>query len=423
MRRLLNRSEFTKHIITLVSGTGIAQLITLAASPILSRLFLPEELASYTLFTAFFGIISVIAAGRFELAILLPKDEEESHELVKLSMVIAIIISLTTLLGILAYDFYFYQFWPTQQFNRWFYLLPPLILITGIYKAFNFLSTRQKTFKLNSLSRIITTLSLAVISIIFGLFHFIPGLIIAFVLANLFGLLVLSFSKSIKSARLFNGFKKDNLKKVFTKHAQFVKINVPHAMLDNLQEYGIIFFMAYYFSDALIGLYGFAFRILKAPLALIGSAFYQVFYQRISQGEYTAKEVQNMILRSYKTIFLIGVIPFTTLLFFAPDLFAVIFGEEWRQAGVISQILTPWLFLNFILSPVSSIPLIYNQQKGAFILTIIDVICKYTLLIFAGLRNDYYLAFYLLSIFGSCLMLFGMLWYYYIPSMNFNKPK
>lgn len=421
MKSLIHRSEFTKHIITLVSGTGIAQLITLASTPILSRLFLPAEFASYTLFTAFFGVISVIAAGRFELAILLPKDEEESYDLVKLSSVIAIAVASITFIGILIYDLYFYKFWPTQQFNGWFYLLPPLILISGVYKAFNFLSTRQKTFKLNSISRVVTTLSLAIISILFGLFHFIPGLIIAFVVANLIGLLVLYFSRKIKSAKLFSGIKRDRLKNVFKKHAEFAKINVPHAVLDNLQEYGIIFFMAYYFSDALIGLYGFAFRILKAPLTLVGSAFYQVFYQRISQGSYTSKEVQNMVLRSYKNIFLIGFIPFTILLLFAPEIFAFVFGEEWRQAGIISQILTPWLFLNFILSPISCIPLIYKQQKGAFILTIIDVVCKYTLLIIAGMQNDYYLAFYMLSIFGSCLMIFGMWWYYHIPSTSMKK--
>jgi len=415
MKNPFGTSEFSKNIITLVGGTGLAQALTLAASPILSRLFTPEEFAPYQLFTAIVGIISVVAAGRFELAILLPKKEEEAKSIVALSFILSLFTALITLVGVILYDVWLYQYWPTGTFNAWFYLLPPAIFIMGAYKAVNFWSTRHKTFWRNSLGRIITTLLLAGLSILFGLFDYIPGLIIAFVVGNLAGLIALSTEIIGKTKSFFQGVSIASIKAMFKTHAEFAKVNVPHALVDNLQEYGIIFFILYFFTEALVGLYGFAFRILKAPLTLIGSAYYQVFYQKVTQGNFTAKETKKMILNVFRNTFLIGIIPFTILFFYAPEIFAFVFGEEWREAGVISQILTPWLFLNFMLSPVSCVPLIYNRQRGAFMLTLVDVVFKYTLLIIGGLSNDYYLSFTLLSIFASCLMIFGMWWYLSIP--------
>lgn len=414
MKRLIGSSEFSKNVLTLVSGTGLAQLITLAASPVLSRLFLPEEFAPYTLFVAIIGIVSVIAAGRFELAILLPKKEVDAKNLIALAIIISFITSVFTLFGILIYDFWLYQYWPSGKFNAWFYLLAPTIFIMGVYKTMNYWSTRNKTFKINALGRVLMSFIIALLSIIFGLFDFVPGLIIAYFFGNLIGLIGLSGDLIKEKFRFFTGVNKSKIRSVFVEHSDFAKVNVPHALVDNFQEYGIIFFIAYFFSEALVGLYGFSFRILKAPLALIGSALYQVFYQKVTDQQYPANEVKRMVKEVYRKTFIIGIVPFVVIFLFAPNIFAFVFGEAWREAGVIAQLLTPWLLLNFMVSPVSCIPLLYKRQKGAFTLTIVDVIFKYSILIVAGLFDNYHLGFLLLGIFGSGLMLFAMWWYIYI---------
>lgn len=409
-------SDFFKHVVTLVSGTGLAQLFTIAASPVLSRLFVPEDYTPYILFTSIIGIISVIAAGRFELAILLPKKEEEAKSLVALSFSISIGMALLTLVGVIIYDLWLFAYWPTHNFNSWFYLLPVAVFVMGAYKAGNFWSTRQKTYKKNALGRITTSFLLAVISIFFGLFHYIPGLIIAFVAANAGGLILITREMFIRSRGFFEKVNRKTIVESFKTHSEFAKVNVPHALIDNFQEYGIIFFIAYFFNDALVGLYGFAFRLLKAPLGLIGSAYYQVFYQKITQHSFTAAETRKMTLKIYRNTFLMGIAPFSILFFFGSEIFAFVFGEEWREAGTISQVLAPWLLLNFMASPVSCMPLRYKKQRAAFALTLVDVVFKYTMLIIGGIYHDYYLSFTLLSIFESCLMIFGMWWYLRIPT-------
>ena len=68
-------TDFSKHIITLVSGTGITQAITILSAPLLSRFYEPEDFTVFALFSSTASIVSVVATARYELAIPLPKDE------------------------------------------------------------------------------------------------------------------------------------------------------------------------------------------------------------------------------------------------------------------------------------------------------------------------------------------------------------
>ncbi len=68
-------TDFSKHIITLVTGTGIAQDITFLSAPLLSRFYEPEDFTVFALFSSTASIASVVATTRYELAIPLTKDE------------------------------------------------------------------------------------------------------------------------------------------------------------------------------------------------------------------------------------------------------------------------------------------------------------------------------------------------------------
>jgi O-antigen/teichoic acid export membrane protein len=58
-----------------------------------------------------------------------------------------------------------------------------------------------------------------------------------------------------------------------------------------------------------------------------------------------------------------GLGPALALLLFSPQLFAFAFGESWRPAGELAQILAPLCFLNFIASPLSYVFFVTGKQK------------------------------------------------------------
>ena len=88
MFKKIFRSPFIKSILTLVTGSSIAQAITLLVTPILSRIYSPADFGVFTFFMAIVGAFALIATLRYEIAIMLPKKDQEAVNIVSLSLII-----------------------------------------------------------------------------------------------------------------------------------------------------------------------------------------------------------------------------------------------------------------------------------------------------------------------------------------------
>ena len=209
------------------------------------------------------------------------------------------------------------------------------------------------------------------------------------------------------------------LRSVAREYREFPLVNAPHVGLDVLQNEGIVFLVVYFFTESLVGSYAFALRIVKAPLGIIGRALTPVFYQRASElHRENPAALRDLIRQIYGRLLLVGLPGFALLFFGAPSLFALLFGENWRLAGQIASILTPWLLLNFIASPVSQLPLVVGRQKTALALAGLGVLLKLGALLAAGwLEAGELRAFLYLCLGASLYQAIVLLWYYWIAGM------
>lgn len=405
------RSDFLKNLITLVSGTAVAQGLSLLVSPILSRYYSPEEFTVFALFNSTAAILGVIATARYELAVPLPKMDSHARAILKLSVLITLSVASISLFGVVVFRLLSGPF----DSSAWFYLIPISVLANGLYNAFNYWSTRQKTFKKNALGRVVMSIGMASTSVILGYFSGEAyGLILGLIIGQVLGSLVMIGPWIFNRSTFFTDVTQPEMRSQAKKYSSFFRVNTPHALLDAFQDHGVVYLLTYFFIEAVTGWYSFAFRILKAPVGLIGSAFYQLFYQKLSEAKNQGLDLQPIVLSMYKRLAFIGFPFFLVLFLFTPELFEWVFGNRWKEAGIIAQILVPWLFLNFILSPVSSITLVCNRQKAAFLITILDSTIRLFALIIGGIMEDYHLSFVIISTFCSLLMIFGLWWYYFI---------
>ena len=103
MKKYLPTSEFSKNVITMLTGNMIAQLIPLLITPILSRLFSVEEFGVFALYSSIATFFMVVAAGRYETAILLPKEDRDAVNILALSFLILTGISLLLMIVVLVF--------------------------------------------------------------------------------------------------------------------------------------------------------------------------------------------------------------------------------------------------------------------------------------------------------------------------------
>ena len=109
MGKLL-KSEFNRNVLTLMTGTTIAQAIPIAITPILTRIYTPEDFGVFALFIAIASIFGTIVNGRYELAIMLTRKDEDAINIFALGFIITFVISLILLILVLVFNNYFVKF-------------------------------------------------------------------------------------------------------------------------------------------------------------------------------------------------------------------------------------------------------------------------------------------------------------------------
>ena len=82
------QSTFIRNVSILVSGTIVAQVIAVLASPILSRLYSPEQFGEYAIFITIVGLLSTISSLSYEMAIVKQKEEFDANSLFKICLCI-----------------------------------------------------------------------------------------------------------------------------------------------------------------------------------------------------------------------------------------------------------------------------------------------------------------------------------------------
>ena len=358
------KSDFLKSVVLLTSGTVIAQAISFLASPILLRLFNPEEMGELGFFLRIVAFISSIATARYELAIPLPKSNHHAFQLFRLSLKIAKTTLIATTIAGLVY-------WGIDGFESQLGLYIMAIVIGSYAVIFKNLGSnwavRLKAFRRISLSNVYGALGMNGFKIGAGLAGFgVPGLILA-TLIGLFISAILFFVDFFKIKGLSEN-RKSRLKQIALarEHIEFPKVNLPHVLIDNGRELILAIFFIEFFDESVFGSYDHSFRTLKLPLVIVGTAMGQAFYQRCSELFNLREPLFPFLKRTTGILALLSIVPFGVIFFFGEPIFAFVFSEEWRFAGKISELLAPWLLVNFIASPISTIPLVIKKQTLFF---------------------------------------------------------
>ena len=74
-------NQFFRDTLILVGGTISAQVIVLLASPILTRIYSPEEFGILSVYSAILAFFTIFASLRYELAIPLPEKKEAANHI------------------------------------------------------------------------------------------------------------------------------------------------------------------------------------------------------------------------------------------------------------------------------------------------------------------------------------------------------
>lgn len=389
VRKLLNgvNSDFSRSVMTLVSGTVLAQLLSYLVSPIISRLYTPEDMSYLSLFSRIIAFMAVFGTLRYEQALPLPKRDEHAFSILKFSFKLTSVVFLLSLIVVVILQL-------TDSFflkdNFFIYSIPIGILLISFFHQGLSWAIRLKRYKSISSSKVVQTSVNSFSSLGFGVLNFgYKGLILGYLLgvffANMFYLKpIVCFNKKMSEFKL-----KGREKLILRKYNDLPKYNLPHVLLDLSRDLFVAFYILITFEKEVLGLYEFSYRMLRLPISLIGVSISQVFVKKAADLLNEKKSIYKLTRRTVLTLFSLSIIPFSILLFYGNPIFSFVFGSNWKIAGTYSQIMAVWLMMNFIISPISQIPILLNKQKQFFYWNIFGTILM--ILVFALKRFFPYL--------------------------------
>jgi len=410
IQQLKPKSEFGQNILTLMTGTTIAQAIPLAISPILARIYTPEDFGVYALFVAIVGLMSVMAAFRYEQAILLPKFDKNAINVFMLGVGLVFMVFFASELFIFIFYKEIVSIINNEQIGIWLYFAPVTAMFIAIFNLLVSYSNRTKNYHNIAQATVIKSLVLATGQIAIGFLRIGPtGLIFGQVIAQFFANIKL-FKNIVQDKKLISSVSRLKVYALAKRYNNFPKYNTPHALLGTISESMPVYILTLYFSSELVGYYAFSLMVVLAPLMILSVSISKVYNQKIVE----IKSSGNVYLFSFNLIVNLMkkvLLPYVLFVLYAPEVFVFVFGSNWQESSVIVQILSPWLLLVFIVGTLSYLPSIYNQQKKAMRIEIMNFIIK----LIALMIGVYYQNFYLLLVLYSCLsclvLIYTLHWY------------
>lgn len=395
-------SSFASDVLKLVSGTTFAQAIAIIASPILTRLYGPEAFGFFAIFTSITSIIGVIACMRYELAIMLPKADEKATNLLALCLLIVAAISGLTMPALYFWSGAIISLLKAPGLDPYLILVPPFIFINGIFLALNYWNSRTRHFGRLSAARITSSLATTGTQLWAGFAGHVTGgsligasLIGVFASTGILGAQIWRddhaiLRKSISLRGMAEGLKR---------YKRFPLIDSSSALLNTISWQLPAFLLAAFFSPTIVGYYALGFRMLQFPMSLIGGSIAQVFFQRASKA-HSDGTLPILVENVFHSLVAIGIFPILTVAIVGPELFAVIFGDVWFEAGLYAQILSIWAFVWFISSPLSTIRAVLEKQAFGIKINILIFVTRIISLVLGGVTGSPLVALSLFSFSG-----------------------
>ena len=137
-------------------------------------------------------------------------------------------------------------------------------------------------------------------------------------------------------------------------------------------------------------------------MGLIGNAISQVFFQRASEAK-AKGSLKGLVENAFSILVKFSLYPSLLITIIGRDLFTVVFGSVWAEAGVYAQILGIYSFFWFISTPLSNITNVLEKQQFGTIWNIGLFLSRLFSLGIGGYFRNVYLSLGLFSVTGIIL--------------------
>lgn len=351
--RRLVESAYLRGVAALASGEVIAQTLSMAAAPILTRLYTPGDFAALAVFLAVISTLSPGVCGCYEVAIVVANKRSYANRLLGVAIWFSGLVS--ALLAVVLVVFYapVTELIQGGSVGKWMFVTPVALFAVGIGTAFRYYANRHRKYGWIScitVARILLTLS---VSISLGVAGWKPdGLLMAHTLSM--GFAAACFLFLFRREIRFRHFRLDRSKWLtMSKFRKFPLYNASTNMINALTYSLPVFFLSRYQPEEVVGCYALIVKVTSSPIGFISYSISEVHLKKVSDLVREGGDVMGYLLRITGLLSCIVFVPLVFVLGWGAEAFRFAFGEAWEMGGDLLVILFPAIAVQFVVSTVS----------------------------------------------------------------------
>lgn len=406
---ILDRSFF-KNVSKLAGSTIIAQAIGIITVPIFSRLFSPDVVGQFYLLTSLVGIVGVFSTGRYEFAIMLPKEDKKAISLVYGSTLICLIVSVLSLFAIYLFRNSIVKIGDYDKIGDYLFFVPVFVFVAGFIKISTYWCNRKERFGLNAVITLVTSIVSKFGNILFGFWGFVSALtlIVINLVVQCIELLLraLAFRKDSKPIRKSENIAFKDIKSSLVEYKKFPLVDLWNGFLDQGSILIVPVVLSVFFTTSDVGLYSQAMQIVQLPIAIVAGAFGQVFFKKFT--DVSSDDSSQVISESFATLAIFSFPIFTILGIFGESIFSWFLGEQWAISGLYAQILAPWCCFKMVFSPLSTFFEAKQKQDIFLYITMATLLTRVVSIVGGGLLGSCLLAVVLFGLTGLLINVLGI---------------
>ena len=347
-----------------MGGTLTAQIINVVIAPIITRIYSPGLFGDYAVFLAVVNLIVITSTLKYEQAIFLPKEEEKASNILVLALFFVVIISTIIFIISLSVNLIISNNNVFLKKYSWINLIPVLVLVQGIYFCLRNWISRKGNYRLISTGMIIRILVANLSFILLAHYHYLGiGLIVGTIIGQSIEtilILVVILNRDRKIIRFIN-YKE--IIRLFHRYKDFPKYSLSAELINSLCAQNPVFMLSTFYNPGIVGNYSLVQRVLGLPINLFSSSTLEVFKKKASNEKNQFGSFDNIYIKTFFILLVIGIIPAILFWFFLPDLFPLIFGPKWVDAGKYARYLSIMFLFQFTISPLGFSLYIAEKQR------------------------------------------------------------
>lgn len=408
-------NKFIGDSFLMILSSGIAQVILIITTPIITRLYSPTEFGEFTIFSNIAMILIPIINARYDLLIVNTKNDRSANILSQISFLISLLI-LLILIPIFAISAWLYP-----NFILDFIFIIIMLFLVSLTNIFTNYLNKERKYKVLSLINVFRAGSMTLLQIIFGLLALGSlGLIIGFSLSYIAGITLgyKTFKKHFNIVR-----DKEETKALFLENKNQLVYSTPSILLNSLSFSVVVFFIGILYTNTEVGIYGMAIRVLGIPVTIISLGLSKIFMQQANDYYIEYGNFRNLLLKFSSILVIVSIILYVPLYLFSEELVNILLGHSWVDAITVIKIVIPLFVIRLIVSTVSLSVIVLQKQQLELILQALFLIGTTATFVISKMLNLTFLNFVSINtvVLIVSYMIFFIALYYFAKNKQFKN--